>query len=119
MTSTNTRIRAITEGVQAERIAIETHMFYDPLTGGANVVFQGQEFLEVGGELTQALDGREALQTSLAALATRQFSAGVDPITGADLSDISGAGVTMILKAIYDTLHNEAHAPAPAPPESE
>lgn len=116
---TNTRIRSIADGVQAERIATETHMFYDPLTQDAQVVFQGQEFLDVAGVLTQPLDGREALQTSLAALAARKFAAGVDPITGADLSDISGAGVTMILKAIYDTLHNEVHAPEPAASEAE
>ena len=42
-----------------------------------------------------------------------RLDAGADPVTGADLSSISPAGVTAIIKAVYDVLHNERHA-APA-----
>lgn len=106
----NTRIRIIADGVTAERIATETHIFYDPLTVGAQIVFQGEEFLTVGGTLSSKFDGRQALHTTLAQIATRTFNAGVDPVTGADLSAVSTAGVTSIIKAIYDALHNEQYA---------
>jgi hypothetical protein len=105
----NTRIRTIANGVTAERIATETHIFYDPLTISAQIVFQGEEFLTIEGALSSKFDGRQALQTTLAQIATRTFDAGTDPVTGADLSAVSTAGVTAIIKAVYDALHNEQY----------
>lgn len=56
---TNSRIRTLAPGVDVERIAVESHFFYDPLTGVANVVFQGMEFLLLDGAVNKMLDGRE------------------------------------------------------------
>lgn len=115
---TNSRIRNLTPGVDVERIAVESHFFYDPLTGNANVVFQGMEFLILEGAVNKMLDGREPLTTTSDEIALRTFAAGLaDPVTGQDLSNVSAAGIVVYLKAVYDTLHNEravAEAAAPA-----
>jgi len=104
----NSRIRNLAPGVDVERIAVESHFFYDPFTGSANVVFQGMEFLLLEGAVSKMLDGREALATTSDSIATRLFGAGLtDPVTGADLSEVSAAGVVVYLKAVYDKLHNE------------
>ncbi|KEZ95449.1 hypothetical protein A11M_0121080 [Xanthomonas vasicola pv. vasculorum NCPPB 895] len=95
---------------------MESHFFYDPLTGVANVVFQGMEFLLLNGAVNKMLDGREPLTTTSDAIATRTFATDlVDPVTGQDLSNISAAGVVVYLKAVYDRLHNEAAAVQPPP----
>lgn len=106
---TNTRIREITPGVGAERIATETHIFYDPQSQGANIVFQGEEFLTVGGAIGAKLDGRQALNVQLSVIAAETFDAGIDPVTGADLSQISVAGVANLIRAVYDRKHNDAY----------
>lgn len=112
----NSRIRNLAPGVDVERIAVESHFFYDPLTGNANVVFQGMEFILLDGAVNKMLDGREPLTTTSDAIATRLFgTALVDPVTGADLSQVSAAGVVVYLKAVYDILHNERAAATLAP----
>jgi len=108
---TNSRIRNLAPGVDVERIAVESHFFYDPLTGNANVVFQGMEFLIVEGAVNKMLDGREPLTTTSDEIALRTFAPGLaDPVTGQDLSNVSAAGIVVYLKAVYDTLHNERAA---------
>lgn len=111
--SENTRVREIATGVTAERIATETHIFYDPIHQDAQIIFQGEEFLMLGETVSSKLEGRQMLDVGLGEIIARTFDAGADPVTGADLSSISPAGVTAIIKAVYDVLHNERHA-APA-----
>lgn len=106
---TNSRVRELAPGVGAERIATETHIFYDPQTQGANIMFQGEEFLTIGGEVGAKLDGREALSVELSVIAGETFDAGTDPVTGADLSQISVAGVANLIRAVYDRKHNDAY----------
>jgi len=107
--STNSRIRTNALGSTVERIATETHIFYDPQQQGAQIVFQGEEYLTSPDGLTvgEKLEGREALMTDLAAIGARTFNAGTDPVTGADLSNISPVGIAAIIRAVYDDLHNE------------
>ncbi len=116
----NTRIRLSALGATIERVATETHIFYDPKAATADIVFQGEEYLTSadGQTIGDKLEGRQALMTSLAEIATRTFDAGIDPVTGADLSAVSPAGVTSIIKAVYDALHNERFAPAAEPVET-
>lgn len=110
----NTRIRSTQLGATVERIATETHIFYDPQAQGAEIVFQGEEYLTSPDGVTvgDKLEGRQALRTSLAEIAARTFDAGVDPVTGADLSQVSPAGITSIIRAVYNTLHNEFYGSA-------
>ncbi|HEV2681229.1 MAG TPA: hypothetical protein VGV14_12065 [Rhodanobacter sp.] len=121
--TTNARIRTLATGITAEMIAEQTHMFYDPATGGGYVSFQAREVLYVNGTHQAPMGDFDILQVQIADIATHAFGAGkVDPVTGADLSSVSVAGVMTIIKAAYDALYNAravaaaAAANPPAPP---
>lgn len=112
--TTNARIRTLATGVTGEMIAEQTHLFYNPETDGGSVSFQGRESLFVNGAYQPLTGDYDILQANLADIATRKFAAGaVDPVTGADLSQISAAGMVLIIKAAYDTLFNERAAAQP------
>lgn len=105
----NCRMRVIADGVIAERIALDTIMHYNPVTKSANVNFRSAEVIYVNGV---AQPGNMACDQSLpfdaGANATRKFGAGLtDPVTGADLSNISVAGIDAYMKAAFSTLHHE------------
>ena len=113
--TTNARIRTLAAGVTGEMIAEQTHLFYDPGTGGGSVSFQGRESLFVNGAFQPLTGDYDILQANVADIATRQFAApgSVDPVTNADLSQISAAGIVLIIKAAYDVLFNERAAAQP------
>lgn len=109
---TNARIRTLADGIHAEMIAEQTHLFYDPATGAGSVSFQARESLFVGG-VYQPLAGQyDILQVEVTDLLARTFApAGtLDPVTGADLSAVSAAGLMLVIKAAYDVLYNERAA---------
>lgn len=110
----NTRIRTDALGNRIERIATETHIFYRPVDQSADIVFQGEEHLTSpdGETVVSKLEGRQALAASLGAIAANTYDAGIDPVTGADLSQVSPAGIAQIIRAVYDVEHNLANAPA-------
>lgn len=110
--TTNARIRTLATGVTGEMIAEQTHLFYNPETDGGSVSFQGRESLFVSGSYQPLTGDYDILQADVADIATRKFApAGtVDPVSGADLSQISAAGMVLILKAAYDVLYNERAA---------
>ncbi len=113
---TNARIRQIATGITGEMIAEQTHLFYDPATGGGSVSFQGRESLFVDGAYQPLAGNYDILQADVATILARQFApAGtLDPVTGTDLSKVSAAGVMVVMKAAYDTLYNERAASQPA-----
>lgn len=111
----NARIRNIASGITAEMIAEQTHLFYDPQTGGGYVSFQAREHLTVGAVVQSPMGDYNILQADITAIIAQQFGAGlVDPVTGADLSGVSVAGVMSIVKVAYDQLYNARAAAAAA-----
>lgn len=104
--STNSRIRDVLPGATVERIAVETHVFYDPTTQSARIVFQGEEFMLDGALPVAALQGRESLEVDLADIVDMTFAADDDPVTGAKLDQVSTAGIGNLIRAVYDALHN-------------
>lgn len=122
MTTTNARIRSIASGVTAEMIAEQTHLFYDPATGGGYVSFQAREHLIVGADVQAPMGNYDILQAQIPDMLPHCFGVGlVDPVTGADLSKVSAGGLMLVIKAAYDQLYNAraaaaaAAAPTPAP----
>lgn len=105
--TTNARIRTIADGITAEMIAEQTHMFYDPATGAGSVSFQARESLYVNGVQQAPMGDYNILQVDASAIIAEKFGAGlVDPVTGADLSNISTGGLMALIKAAYDQLYN-------------
>lgn len=128
--TTNARIRTIAPNVRAEMIAEQTHLFYDPTTGGGYVSFQAREHLIVGDDVQAPMGDYDILQAQVPDILPLQFApAGtLDPVTGADLSQVSAAGMMVVIKAAYDALYAAraaaqavaAQPPAPpAPPAGE
>ena len=116
----NTRIRTDALGNRIERIATETHIFYRPVDQSADIVFQGEEYLTdaAGSDVVSKLEGRQAMAVNLGDIAAKTYDAGTDPVTGADLSQVSPAGIAQIIRAVYDAEHNIAHAPVETPTEA-
>lgn len=106
----NARIRAIAEGITAEMVAEQTHLFYNPQTGGGRISFQARESLFVNGSYQPLAGDYNILQVTVEEIADRCFGTGLDPVTGADLSKVSAAGMALIIKSAYDRLYNERAA---------
>lgn len=105
-TTQNPRTRSIAPGVSAEMIAEQTHMFYDPQTGGGYVSFQAREHLIVGTEVQQPLGDFDILIAQIPDIMAIKFGGGLrDPVTDVDLSNVSTAGVMVYIKAAYDQLY--------------
>jgi hypothetical protein len=101
---TNPRIETIAEGITKERIAVQTHLFYDPATGAARIAFQSQPSLYVGTDYKGVAGDYEILSTDLTTIAATCFGHGQDPVTEADLSQVSAAGMVLIIKQAFAAL---------------
>lgn len=104
------RITTLATGITREMIAEQTHAFYDPATKGVSLAFQYRANLYVNNVHAGPAGDWGVLQLDLANVATRCFSAATDPVTGADLSKISAAGVLQILKDTFPASYDEAVA---------
>lgn len=117
----NPRTEAIAEGIVREMIAENTYLFYNPESQAATVrfqsrphLFQDEKWLSIGGDWYN-------LDKTVYEIAPRAFGAGlVDPVTNADLSNVSVAGIVLLIKAAYAALYDEAYASviASMPPSS-
>lgn len=111
----NARFRFIAEGVVFERVATRINIDYDPVTAAANIAFQMDEVLNVNGVPQELKGSNDVLRYDFAQLAARCFGAGVvDPVTGINLEQVSGAGMMLLFKAAVDALDNERAAAAQA-----
>lgn len=109
---TNTRIRTTSTGAPVKRFPTEFHVFVDPITGSANIVFQGEEFLlNADGSAADKLEGRQALTATLEDVTGRTVHAGHDPLTGADLSQITPEGLLQYADALFAAMHHDVFAP--------
>ena len=104
----NARITSLGNGLTQEMIAEQTHLKYNPGTGSGTVSFQARPSLYINNQYTPLKGGYDVLTVDVDDIVARCFGQGLkDPVTGADLSRISGAGMTVIIKAAYDILFNE------------
>lgn len=109
----NTRIRTNELGVRIERIATETKINYEPVSQNAQILFRGVEYMTTAdGVSVESIGNEQYLAVSLADIAAKTYNAGTDPVTGTDLSQVSPAGIALIIKSVYDTEHNDTYAPA-------
>lgn len=99
-------------------LAPRTILDWDPETNDGMITFQTARYASVNSVVRTDLfpPARNTLPvaTPISGIATRRFvPPGMpftnDPVTGADLSQISVAGVMTIIKAAFDTLYAEQH----------
>ncbi|UPG87040.1 hypothetical protein L2Y94_06695 [Luteibacter aegosomatis] len=103
----NPRIQVIAQGVTSEVISLMTTLIYDPSSGGVQVVF-GARPCVYAGDVYQGPGGdQQPLVVALDDIAGRCLGEGVDPVTGANLSEISSAGAVLIIKSAFAKLYDE------------
>lgn len=119
--SANKRFVDLGGGLVSEEIATTTLITYNPTTGNASVNFMHQPYIKPGDTYLRVGEHPKSMTVDLVPLmAMRPVPAGmgvVDPVTGADLSQISLAGMNLIIKFTFDGLYNrQVTSPAPVPP---
>jgi hypothetical protein len=122
--NTNARFEPITGETKFEVLAPETLAHYDPTNETGTVVFNAAKYLTVDGEYrTDIAPARcGSVHRTFDQIIPRLFAEGtelVDPVSGADLSKVSGAGIILYLKAAFDVLWNEEQRLAEPPAEDE
>lgn len=105
----NSRFSTLANGVVVEAIATITHIEYDPTTQVASVVFGASQFMQVeAGAYTPVGNARDNMRVNLSPRMAEIVGASgdIDPVTQVDLSQVSLAGVMVLVKRFYDTMHN-------------
>ncbi len=106
----NARFMSLGGGLTAELIAVSTTISYDPTSGTAKVNFVGMPFIKPGDVYLNVGLSQDVLEIDLGnKLAQCPVPAGkgfLDPVTGVDLGLISFAGITGIIKFVYDKYYN-------------
>lgn len=109
--SNNSRFKDMGGGYIAEMIAGQVQVFYNPTDRSARVIFNGAPYILMGATYQRIGEQQEMLTQDITNLMPlRMIPAGVtDPVTGADLSQVSLAGAVIIHKFAYDFFHNVQH----------
>lgn len=124
--SPNSRKFMYKDVVPVELWAVGVQINYDPTARKARVFFQAQGMTLVNGVPIVLPNVTDQIESDLGGMATTCFGYGLDPVTGADLSKVSVAGLDRIISCAFDTLHNKraidraraaaAEIPDPPPP---
>lgn len=110
-TPVNSRFLDLGGGIRAEMVAHQVQLFYDPTTSGARAIFNGYPYILTGETWRRVGDVNDILHVDLKDLMLLRPAEGMrDPVTGADLSNITVAGVLTIFKGAYNLFHNRRAA---------
>lgn len=104
--ATNSRYTLLPNGAYTELVAVETQIFYDPVTMDVRAFFNGVPFINLGDYMQFGVE-RDHLEADFTNRMTERFFEGVNPLTGNDLSSITLLDFLAYTKCVYDTLHNE------------
>ena len=120
MTEQNARFEKITGEAEFEVIGIEVNASFDPITDSGVITTNAAKFLKVDGEYRTDIPPTRcgSVEDDLANEITTVLGVPglVDPVTGADLSQVSYAGLMLLVKTRFDTKWN---APPADPQEPE
>jgi hypothetical protein len=103
----NSRKFLYQDKIPVELWAVGVQINYNPAARTARVFFNAQAMTLMNGVAIPLPFLNDSLEVNLAEQKTRRFGYGLDPVTGADLSQISIAGLDRIISCAFDTLHNE------------
>lgn len=105
----NKRFRELGNGVVAEMVAPEIRMKWDPVSGNIQLIYECQEYIYIDGAYVDVQGRRDTLWVDGMEVLPRLFAQpeDLDPVTGAPLEHISGAGVVNMFKLAFDRLANE------------
>lgn len=105
------RISDAAPTVVYEQVAEVVIFSYNALTQAASFNFQSRPYMYINGEpQPMAGSSQNSLQQDMASVIEDCFARGLrDPVTGADLSGVSTAGVAVIIKSAFDILYNRRY----------
>lgn len=117
------RIETLSTDSQLEIMAPGVDINWNPITNTGPISFSMARYLVENGVIRPDIHPSPAgmLSVHLEDIIYRCFAPSnpgdtiVDPVTGADLTHISVAGVMTIIKAAFDTLYTEKFPPVPSP----
>lgn len=119
-TAGNARFVNMGGGFTAEMISSQVQIHYNATTQHATAIFTGAPFIKMGDVYQRIGTSQDVLSVELQPyLGMRVAMPGIkDPVTGAELSNISLAGLSIIHKFAYDYFYNvRAKTPGyPLPP---
>lgn len=107
---TDARFIQLGDGLIGEMMTHQIQLFYDPTTEEVRAIFNGYVYLFTGNQFRRVGDENDILHVELKGMmGMTPVPPGTltDPVTGADLSKISVAGVVMIIKAAYSYFFNQ------------
>lgn len=102
--------------VDAELIGEHIHLLYNPTTQAAQAIYDASLFIDNGsGQYIKVANTHDTLSLDLTGQMQRCYAAEVgapfaDPVTGADLTQVSLAGLMALIKVAYDIEVNAREA---------
>ncbi|QVD49369.1 hypothetical protein LUCX_299 [Xanthomonas phage vB_XciM_LucasX] len=104
----NARFVDMGGGNIAEMISHQVQVFWNPTLQSARVVFNGAPYMLMGTKYIKIGESTDMLEQDLTGILHLKLipPGTIDPVTGADLSNISLAGVVLIHKGAYDFFYN-------------
>ena len=105
--ATNPRFTDVGGGLSSELIANQVQLFYDPANNSARAIFNAMPYLQLGSTYQALGTQSDMLSVDFSSRMTDCLGIGTDPVTGADLTQLSVAGFMLVLKAAYNTFVQE------------
>lgn len=101
------RFTDLGDGTLAELMSKQVQFFYDPTTQASRAQFNGMPYLSIAGKYREMVAIADILEVDFTQQMARQYANEIpipilDPVTGADLADVSVAGVMTLIKVAYD-----------------
>lgn len=114
----NKRITPIAgENVVKELLAPETYMFWNPVDDSGHIRFVCYEYVRADGEFVARTGDAKFREVSFEEILMATYGTGMtDPVTGAPLDGVTGAGVLQLFKAMFDQIHNPSEDEEPEDP---
>lgn len=112
MSNTNSRFKLLGQGIMTEMIAHQTQLIYEPSTQKIEALFVGSPYLKIDDKYVPVGNEVDTLKVDLTSrmIEVPGKIGDRDPVTGVDLSNVSVAGIAVLLKRSYDNYHNERDA---------
>lgn len=96
-------------GLPTETLCPSMYINWNPVDNTGGIQFSCQDFITVDGVAVAPTMRFDMFNVPLGIALTRVFTADevLDPITGTNLSQVSGAGLMVLIKVAFDQLFNE------------
>lgn len=104
----NKRFKTYSDTITTERIAHQIVISYDPTSENSAAAFYGREYLKLDDKYHPFGEGQEVINIIVSDILQDTVETDIlDPITGTRLDSLSIAGLSILLKLLYDKFYNQ------------